>query len=216
MIQYSKEIIELLDKKKKTLSYKRIFDVFFSFMGIIVLFPFFLLIYLLILVTSKGNPIFIQERAGKDGKIFHIWKFRTMVDRASSKGRLMTVGDDPRITKVGKILRKLKIDEIPQLINVLKGDMSFVGPRPLVPYHISLYTEVQKQILCVKPGITDLASISFRKESEMLANSSDPDKTYLEEIIPRKVELNMVYIRNISLWNDLRLIFRTVFSLFKL
>lgn len=216
MIQYSKEIIELLNKKKKTLYFKRIFDVFFSFVGIVVLFPVFLLIYLIILVTSKGNPIFIQERAGKDGKIFHIWKFRTMVDQASSKGRLMTVGDDPRITKVGKVLRKLKIDEIPQLINVLKGDMSFVGPRPLVPYHISLYTEAQKQILCVKPGITDLASISFRKESELLANSSDPDKTYLEEIIPRKVELNMVYIRNISLWNDLRLIFRTVFSLFKL
>lgn len=216
MLQYSNEILELLEKKRKTLCYKRIFDVFFSFMGIVVLFPFFILIYLLILLTSNGNPIFIQERAGKDGRIFHIWKFRTMVDHAYSQGKPMTIGDDPRITKVGKVLRKLKIDEIPQLINVLKGDMSFVGPRPLVPYHISLYTDVQKQILCIKPGITDLASISFRKESEMLASSSDPDKTYLEEIIPRKVELNMVYIRNISLWNDLRLIFRTVFSLFKL
>lgn len=215
-MEYSQEIIDIIKKKKNTLKIKRFFDIFFSIFGIIILIPFYILIYLLIFVTSKGNPLFIQERAGKDGRIFKIWKFRTMVDGASIKGKLMTVGADPRITKVGRLLRKLKLDELPQLFNVLRGDMSFVGPRPLVPYHISLYSDYQKQVLCVKPGITDLASISFRKESEMLAASSDPDKTYIEEIIPKKVSLNLVYIKNISLWNDIRLIVRTVFSLFKL
>ena len=214
MVQRS--IKEHIHRKKNYFFWKRMFDLFFSILGILVLFPIGLIVGILIALTSKGSPLFIQNRAGKNGKIFRIVKFRTMVQGAESIGERMTIGDDPRIHPVGRFLRKFKMDEIPQLLNVLKGDMSFVGPRPLVPEHINLYTKTQQEVLLVKPGITDLASITFRKESEMLARSEDPLKTYVEEIIPRKVELNKEYIAKMSIPYDIWLILKTLFSLFKL
>ena len=159
--------------------------------------------------SSKGPVYFRQERVGKNGKLFRIFKFRTMVSDAESKGMQITVGADSRITKVGKFLRKTKIDELPQLINVLLGQMSFVGPRPEVPHYAELYTDYQRNVLRIKPGITELASIIYKDENEVLAQSDDPEKTYIEEIMPKKIEINMQYIEKMNVFYDIKLIFKT-------
>lgn len=210
------DIEHILKLKQVYFLIKRLFDVISSLVGLIVIFPFAIVISFVITSFSRTSPIFSQDRVGKNGKIFTIYKFNTMRKQTEELKVFYTIDNNARITKLGRFLRKTKIDEIPQLINVLKGDMSFVGPRPLVPQHIALYNDYQKQVLLVKPGITDLASITFRKESEMLANSSDPDRTYVEEIIPKKVTLNLEYIQKMSLHYDIYLIFKTIFSLFKL
>ena len=158
---------------------------------------------------------FKQKRVGKNKEIFEIYKFRTMVTDAEKLGKQITVGNDSRITRVGKFIRKCKLDEFPQLINVLKGEMSLVGPRPEVPRYVDLYDEYQEQILLVQPGITDYASIEFRNENEILGESDNPDKTYIEDIMPTKIDLNMKYIKNISIVEDIKLIFVTLVAILK-
>lgn len=203
----------ILQQKRLQLILKRIFDIVVSFVGLVILSPLFLILAIAIARDSKGPVFFKQTRVGRNEVPFKIYKFRTMVEDAEARGMQLTVGDDSRITKVGTFLRKTKIDELPQLINVFKGEMSFVGPRPEVPKYVGLYTEDQRQVLMVRPGITDLASIEYRNESELLATADNPEKVYIEEVMPRKIELNKKYIENISLCGDIRIIFKTLASL---
>ena len=207
------EIDEILERKKLQLILKRGFDIIFSLLGLIVLFPAFLVIATAIKLDSTGPVFFRQVRVGKNGKEFKILKFRTMVVDAEKKGLQITVDKDSRITKVGRFLRKYKLDEFPQLINVLVGDMSFVGPRPEVPKYVALYNDEQKIVLKVKPGITDIASIEYKDENTLLNQNDNPEKTYIEEIMPAKLKLNMKYIRNISAFNDIKLILKTIFRI---
>lgn len=169
-----------------------------------------IIISIAIKLDSKGPVFFKQKRVKKNNKDFTILKFRTMVVDAPKLGMAITVGDDPRITKVGKFLRKTKLDEFPQLFNVLIGDMSFVGPRPEVRKYVDLYSDSDRDILKIRPGITDLASIKYRDESEILDKSDNPEKTYVEEIMPNKIELNKQYIENINLIHDIKIILQTL------
>lgn len=194
---------------------KRAFDVVMSSIGLIVLSPFFLIISLLIKMDSKGPVLFKQERVGRYEKNFKILKFRTMVTDAEKKGAQITVGRDSRITRVGHLLRKSKLDELPQLINVFKGDMSLVGPRPEVPKYTQYYNKVQKKIFEIRPGITDYASIKYRDENEILALSSEPEKTYIEEIMVDKLNLNLEYLQKRSVFIDIRIIFDTLYKIIK-
>lgn len=194
---------------------KRIFDILFSSIGLILISPILLVISIIIKITSEGPILFKQVRVGKDNKDFKILKFRTMIVDADKKGLKITVKDDPRITKIGKFLRKTKLDELPQLFNVLLGDMSFVGPRPEVRKYVDLYTEEQKQVLSVRPGITDLASIKYRNENELLDQSSNPEETYINEIMPSKLKINLDYVKNINLVNDIKLILLTIKTVIK-
>jgi len=191
----------------------RFFDILFSALGLLLLSPLFLVLCIIIKLESKGGCFFIQERIGKDGKPFGLYKFRTMRTGADEDG-LLTVGEhDNRITRIGYFLRKLKIDELPQLMNVLKGDMSLVGPRPEVRKYVELYTEEQRKVLSVRPGITDYASIEYVNENELLSHSADPDRTYIEEVMPDKIKLNMRYLENHSLKEYFKIIFLTFKSL---
>lgn len=194
---------------------KRSFDIILSFIGLIILLPFFLIISLFILFDSKGGVFYLQNRVGLNQIEFKLFKFRTMHSNAEKKG-LITVGyNDSRITKVGYYLRKYKIDELPQLINVLFGTMSFVGPRPEVKKYVDLYSIEQLKVLSVKPGITDYASIEYSNENEILAKSENPDKTYIEEIMPAKLALNNKYINEMSFVTDIKIIFNTFFKIAK-
>ena len=204
------DIDHYLEQRKVQLTIKRGFDIVFSLLGLLLLSPLFLIIGLIIKTGSKGPIFFKQLRVGKDGKEFKIIKFRTMEVDAENKGLQITIGQDRRITKEGRWLRKFKLDELPQLINVLVGEMSLVGPRPEVPKYVAYYNDYQRNILKVKPGITDLASIEFRAENDLLGRSIDPEKTYIEEIIPAKLSLNLKYIKSMSLLNDLKIIVRTI------
>jgi len=191
---------------------KRIFDISFSMIGLIILSPLLLIIAYLI-KKEDGGPIFYRGvRIGQFGKPFRIFKFRTMVVNADKIGGPSTADDDPRITKIGKILRKYKIDELPQLVNVLKGEMSIVGPRPEVPFYVDMFTEEEKRILDVKPGITDWASLWDCDEGAILAGSSDPEKTYMEKIRPIKIKLQLRYVDNHSFFTDLKIIFLTILT----
>lgn len=193
---------------------KRIFDIAVSFIGLIILLPFLLILAFAIIIDSPGGVFYRQVRVGKDEKPFRIFKFRSMRSGSDKKG-LLTVGNtDMRITKVGRFIRKYKLDEFAQLINVFKGDMSLVGPRPEVPKYVEMYTEEQKEILKVKPGITDFASIEYSNENEILAQSDDPEKTYLEEVMPAKLQLNKKYIDTMSLKTDIKLIWMTFRKVF--
>jgi lipopolysaccharide/colanic/teichoic acid biosynthesis glycosyltransferase len=187
----------------------RVFDFFVSMLGLLILLPFFILISCLSAIDD-GLPIFyLQERIGLEGRKFKLVKFRTMRNDAHRKG-LLTVGSrDSRITRLGYFLRKYKLDELPQLVNVLKGDMALVGPRPEVEKYVLLYNESQRKVLSVKPGITDMASIEYIDENELLAKSDDPEKTYIEEIMPHKIEINLSYIRERSLAKDVGVLIRT-------
>ena len=194
---------------------KRLFDIIFSFFGLIFLFPLLIIIALLIKIESKGPVFYLQKRVGKHNKDFKIFKFRTMFIGSDKKG-LLTLGDkDPRVTKTGYILRKYKLDEFPQLINVLIGNMSFVGPRPEVRKYINYYTKEDLMILSVKPGITDYASIEFRDEAELLKATNNPEKLYLESILPQKIALNKKYINSKNLFIDLNIIFKTILTIIK-
>jgi lipopolysaccharide/colanic/teichoic acid biosynthesis glycosyltransferase len=188
---------------------KRIFDFCFALIGITILLPIFVAIAIWIKLDSPGSILFRQTRIGQFGREFTIYKFRTMVDNAEALGKQITATNDQRITRSGKLLRKYKLDELPQLFNVLKGEMSFVGPRPEVPQYVALYTGEQRQVLKVRPGITDLASIHFRNEGELLANVQNPEETYIQKIMPYKLELNRNYIHRASLGFDLLLILQT-------
>lgn len=201
--------------KESTLILKRFFDICMSIFGLIILSPIFLIIAVLIKINSKGAVFFRQTRVGLNGKEFKIYKFRTMVTDAEKKGMQITVGNDSRVTSIGKIIRKCKMDEIPQLINVLIGDMSFVGPRPEVPKYVEMYNEADKEILMIRPGITDIASIEYRNENEILGKSENPEKTYIEEVMPAKIKFNKEYLSNISIKYDIYLIIKTVVAILK-
>jgi lipopolysaccharide/colanic/teichoic acid biosynthesis glycosyltransferase len=189
---------------------KRIFDIMAAILGLLILLPFGLVVALVLVLDSRGPVFFLQQRIGKGGRPFFLFKLRTMYVGAD-KGTAITVGNrDPRITRIGYYLRKFKIDEFPQLINVLKGEMSFVGPRPEVKKFVDLYTPEQKRVLEVMPGMTDYASILFRNENELLTGKSDPIAFYIEYIMPKKLELNLKYVNTNNLWLDLKIIFRTL------
>jgi len=195
---------------------KRLFDLGASFFGLILLAPIFVLSALWIMIDSKGPIFFRQERVGFQGINFRIHKFRTMVLDAEKKGKQITVGADSRITTVGGFLRKYKLDELPQLIDVLVGNMSLVGPRPEVSKYIDYYSDDEKHdVLSVKPGITDNASIEFRDESELLTSSKDPEATYISEVLPRKIALYRKYVRERSFFGDVAIIFKTIFLIIK-
>lgn len=198
-----------LAQKKGTLFVKRAFDILASAIGLILLLPLFLIIALWIRIDSKGPIFFRQERMGRRAEPFRIFKFRTMVNDAERKGRQITVENDSRITKAGQFLRKWKIDELPQLINVLIGDMSLVGPRPEVPKYLPYYTNEDLATLWIRPGITAASSVLFRDESEILAKAKDPDREYIERILPKKNALNQEYVREFSLLSDIKTIFKT-------
>ena len=193
---------------------KRVFDIFCSFFGLLVLSPLLLIVALLVVTTSRGGVFYRQVRVGKDFRNFKILKFRSMRHDSDKKG-LLTVGSkDNRVTKVGYFIRKYKIDELPQLINVFVGDMSFVGPRPEVPKYVEMYNEEQRKVLSVRPGITDYASIEYRNENDILAKSDNPEQTYIDEVMPAKLKLNLRYISEMSLKTDLKIIFGTIFKIF--
>lgn len=189
---------------------KRFFDISLSFCGLIILLPLFIVISVWIILDSRGPVFFRQLRVGKNGNDFVLYKFRTMYRKAEKKG-LLTVGSgDSRITKAGRFLRKYKLDELPQLFNVLIGNMSMVGPRPEVRKYVNLYSEEQKGVLLVKPGITDEASIVYKNENDILSQCDNPEETYIKTIMPHKIELNMKYIRQPSFANYIRITFRTL------
>lgn len=192
----------------------RFLDILISFIAILILLPVFVMFSILIIAESKGGAFYKQVRIGKDGNEFGLLKFRSMYVGSDKKGLLTVGASDNRITKIGKFIRKYKIDELPQLINVLKGDMSFVGPRPEVKKYVDLYSSEQQKVLSIRPGITDFASVEYFEENELLAKSSDPEKTYIEEIMPRKIELNMKFINNPSLKNYFTVILKTFLKIF--
>lgn len=187
---------------------KRLFDTVCAALGLLVLSPVLLLCALLVGLTSPGGVLFRQERVGKDGVPFTIYKFRSM--RKDNAGLKISTSSDSRITPVGRVLRKTKLDELPQLWNVLKGDMSFVGPRPEVREYTDLYTPEQRQVLLVRPGITGLASIRYRNENDLLSASTDPNRTYIEEVMPAKLALDLEYIPRACVSYDVRLILETL------
>jgi lipopolysaccharide/colanic/teichoic acid biosynthesis glycosyltransferase len=195
--------------------FKRIFDFVASFCGLIVLFPMFFVIAILIKREDGGRVFFRQTRVGQNNKRFEIYKFRTMIENAERAGAQVTKGDDPRITRIGKILRKYKIDEFPQLINVIKGEMSLVGPRPEVPKYVKFFEEDYKEILKVKPGITDYASLEYKNENELLKGADDPERVYLEKVLPEKIEYYKKYLKDIGFLTDLKLILRTIVGVLK-
>ena len=188
---------------------KRSFDLLFALLGLLLLWPVMLLVGLIIKFTDPGPIIYPATRVGKGGINFKMVKFRTMVQNADKVGPLVTAGNDPRITPIGRFLRKSKLDELPSLWNVLKGDMSFVGPRPENPKDASLYNDEQKQVLSVQPGITSLATIKYRHEEEILANATDLDQAYFQ-IMQDKLSIELDYIRNRSLNQDIKIIFQTL------
>jgi lipopolysaccharide/colanic/teichoic acid biosynthesis glycosyltransferase len=194
---------------------KRTFDILGAFFGILFLLPLFAVVGLIIVLTSNGGAFFKQTRVGRKGTLFKILKFRTMTVNAKNPGRQITTKGDKRITRVGMLLRKTKIDELPQLFNILFGQMSFVGPRPEVPKYVLLYTTSQCKVLEVRPGITDLASLEYRNENDLLLECENPEEKYINEIMPAKLALNIKYIDERGFFYDLCLIFRTVFLLLK-
>lgn len=195
---------------------KRIFDLVFVIPGLLLLAPIFLFLAFWIKMDSTGPIFFRQERVGKSGNLFWIFKFRTMVFNAESLGAKVTVGQDPRITRGGEFLRKYKLDELPQLINILKGEMSLVGPRPEVPEYVAYWpVDMYKLILSVPPGITDYASIEFRNENELLEGAANPVETYVREIMPIKLEYYERYVRERSILLDFWLVLRTITAIFR-
>jgi lipopolysaccharide/colanic/teichoic acid biosynthesis glycosyltransferase len=189
---------------------KRLFDIIGSIIGLFLLSPLFLLLSIWIKIDSKGPVFYRQKRVGKNGKLFSLFKFRSMNIGAEKNG-LLTVGrNDSRITRSGFFIRKYKLDEFPQLINVLSGDMSIVGPRPEVPKYVALYNENQMKVLQIKPGISDWASIKFSNESELLEKSKNPEKFYLNEVMPQKLALNLKYVETKTIWMDFKIIFFTI------
>ena len=191
----------------------RFFDFILSLVGLVVLAPIFIVLAIWIKTDSKGPVFYKQVRVGQNGIDFGLFKFRSMVVDADKKGLITVGGRDPRITRSGYFIRKYKLDELPQLINVLVGDMSLVGPRPEVRKYVELYTDEQQKVLSVKPGITDYASIEYMDENEILGKSNDPEKTYIEEIMPEKIKYNMKYINNKNLFEYFKIILLTVLKI---
>lgn len=193
---------------------KRLFDIVFSLALIMVLLPVGVVVSIWIVLDDFGSPFFVQQRVGLGGRNFGLIKFRSMRKNAESKGQLTVGMKDNRITRSGYFIRKYKIDELPQLVNVFLGEMSVVGPRPEVPKYVLLYNEEQQNVLSIKPGITDFASIEYVRENELLSASSDPEKTYIEEIMPAKLALNLKYLREQSFLTDMKIILQTIKAIF--
>lgn len=194
---------------------KRLFDIVASGLGLLILSPLLSVLALWVALGSKGGVFYRQQRVGKDGKMFKLLKFRSMYTDSDRKG-LLTVGTrDARITKAGYYLRKYKLDELPQLLNVLVGEMSIVGPRPEVEKYVNLYNDEQRRVLLVKPGITDYASLQYFDENDLLAQSKDPEHTYITEVMPAKLKLNQKYIAEAGLVTDLKVIFKTIARIFR-
>lgn len=195
---------------------KRLFDVFSSLVGLLILAPLLVLVALLIKYDSAGPVFFRQERVGLNGRVFRIHKFRTMVAESESKGLQITAGADKRITKIGTYLRKYKIDELPQLIDVLVGNMSVVGPRPEVPSYMACYPdEVRRLVLSVRPGITDKAAIEYKDENLTLGEATDPHRAYVEEILPKKQAFYVDYVNGRSFLGDIKIVFRTLLEIIR-
>ena len=195
---------------------KRLFDIIFSFLGIVILFPILIVISVLIKLVSPGPVFFRGKRIGRFGRPFRIYKFRTMVINAEKVGGPSTAADDPRLTKIGNFLKRFQLDELPQLINVLKGEMSFVGPRPEVKVYVDMMSEQErKTILSVRPGMSDWASLWNFHESEILKGSIDPEKAYMEKIRPEKIRLQIKYVKENSFLGDIKIILKTILKIFQ-
>ncbi|WP_135553066.1 sugar transferase [Paenibacillus cymbidii] len=192
---------------------KRAFDLSAAALGLLLLLPVFAVIAAMIKLDSPGPVLFRQERVGLRGRTFRICKFRTMKARPEPGGTLITIGRDSRITRIGAVLRKYKFDELPQLINIALGQMSFVGPRPEVPYYVNMYSEEQLRVLDVRPGLTDDASIKYSDENALLAGVSHPERVYIEQIMPDKLRINLQYVAEPSLRKDLEIIWKTLVKL---
>lgn len=194
---------------------KRLFDVLFSAMGLLFFSPILVVLAILIKAGDKGPIFYRGVRVGQNGRVFRIFKFRSMVVNAEKIGGASTADDDSRITRIGKFLRKYKLDELPQLLNVLKGEMSFVGPRPQVPWAVDLYTKEESRLLTLRPGLTDYASVIFSNEGAILHGTENPDQVYLEKIAPAKIKLGLMYVQNRSLMTDIRIICVTILRIFE-
>jgi len=194
---------------------KGLFDILVSLLALIILLPFLLIISIWIVLDSRGGVFYSQKRVGRNNHDFMLLKFRSMRPDSDQKGLLTIGGRDPRITRAGYFLRRTKLDELPQLLNIISGQMSIVGPRPEVRKYVELYTEEQLKVLEVKPGLTDYASLAYMNESEILSQHSDPEKAYIEIIMPAKLELNLKYIRERSMVKDIAIILKTILRIFK-
>jgi lipopolysaccharide/colanic/teichoic acid biosynthesis glycosyltransferase len=195
---------------------KRLFDLFFSLTGLLLLLPVFLPIAIWVRLDSPGPVFFRQVRVGQFGKLFRIFKFRTMCADAEARGAQITAGNDDRITRAGRFLRKFKLDELPQLFNVVKGEMSLVGPRPEVPNYVEFYPEeVRRKVLSIRPGVTDFASILYKDESALLAGAADPESTYVNMILPEKLKHYVRYVSERTLWLDFKIILLTLMEIIR-
>lgn len=210
-----KKYYKILKKRKLSLIFKRLFDIIVSFVLILCLLPVLAILYIIIKLDSPGNVIFVQNRVTRNNKIFKIYKFRSMVENAEKLGSSVAVVNDKRITRVGKFMRKLRLDEIPQLFNILKGDLSFVGTRPEIPKYVNSYTPEMYATLLLPAGVTSLASILYKNESELLNKSSNIDDTYINKILPEKMKYNLEYIKKVSFWYDIKMIMKTVVEVIK-
>ncbi len=205
-----KEYYDILIKRKNSLRLKRGFDIITALLLLIILSPFILILSVLIILDSPGKVFYRQERITAYGKKFRIHKFRTMVENADKFGSQVTIREDKRITKIGKTIRKYRLDEIPQLLDILKGDMSFVGTRPEVPKYVEQYTKEMYATLILPAGITSEASMQYKDEAELLDHVQDVDKVYVEQILPQKMQYNLKAIREFRFWNDVKTMLRTV------
>lgn len=194
---------------------KRLFDLLGSVLGLALVWPLLVLIAVVIKAEDGGPVFFRQTRVGYHGRLFRIWKFRTMTPDADASNRALTVGDDPRVTRVGAWFRRFKLDELPQLFNVVRGEMSLVGPRPELSVYVAMYTEAQRQVLELPPGITSVASLRYRRESEMLGRAHDPERTYVDTIMPDKIRLALAYAARSTVWTDLGIVAKTVRDLLR-
>lgn len=206
---------DLLSERQGTLVLKRIFDLVMSFVLIMVLAPVILLLGILIALDSRGPVIFTQKRVGRYGEDFTMFKFRSMRQNAESLGPQISVGRDPRISRVGHVLRKTRLDELPQLLNILLGDMSFVGVRPEVPHYVAKYTPEMWATLLLRPGVTSPASIRYKDEAKILADAVDPELAYVEDVLPQKMMYNYVYLRELSFVRDLKILMETVIAVLR-
>lgn len=206
---------DYLNRKRGSLLLKRVFDILLSCVLLVILAPIMIIVAIIIKLDSKGPVLFLQKRKTRYFKDFYIFKFRTMVVDADKIGSSITTFSDPRITRVGSLIRKTRIDEIPQLINILLGQMSFVGTRPEVEKYVDTYSDEMKATLLMKAGVTSLASIHFRNEQDLLQGVENIDQRYVEEILPLKMKYNLEYLKNFSILGDLKLLVKTVISVFR-
>lgn len=210
-----KEYYDVLKTKQIQLIFKRVFDILFSLLLVVVLLPFLLIISILVIVDSGFPVLYLQERVTKNGKKFKIFKFRTMINNADKIGSLVTTHNDNRITKIGKLLRKSRLDELPQIFNILFGSMSFVGTRPEVQKYVDAYSDEMIATLLLPAGVTSAASIGYKDEAELLEDSENVDETYINTVLPQKMEYNLEYIKNFSLLTDIKTLIRTAVAIIK-